>query len=255
MRPGGPVDPATLAAWVREAGRVVVLTGAGISTESGIPDFRGPDGVWTRDPAAERRSSIEAYVRDGALREQVWQERLHHPTWSATPNAGHRALVELERQGHLELLVTQNIDGLHLLAGSSPQRVVEIHGTLREVTCLQCRRRAPMETALARVRAGEADPRCRDCGGLLKSATVSFGQPLATGDLRRAEAAARACDCFLAVGTSLAVHPVARLPALALAAGARLVVVNQLPTPYDRVADAVVRDPIGTVLAAVVAGL
>ncbi len=246
------VELAVVAEWLGAARRVVVLTGAGISTESGIPDFRGPDGVWTRDPGAERRSAIDAYLRDGALRERVWQERLHHPAWTAVPNAGHLALAELERLGHLELLVTQNIDGLHLLAGSSPQRVIEIHGTLRQVTCLSCGRRAPMETALARVRAGEADPRCLDCGGLLKSATVSFGQPLVAADLHRAEAAAQACDCFWAVGTSLAVHPVARLPALARRAGARLVLVNQQPTPYDRVADAVMREPIGTVLPAVV---
>ena len=255
MSAAGTADASTLAGWLRSAERVVVLTGAGISTESGIPDFRGPDGVWTRDPAAERRSSIEAYRRDGRLRQQVWQERLHHPAWTAAPNAGHLALAALERQGRLELLVTQNIDGLHRLAGSSPERLIEIHGTLREVTCLQCQRRGPMEAALARVRAGEADPRCLGCGGLLKSATISFGQPLVARDLHRAEAAARACDCFWAVGTSLTVHPVARLPALALEAGAHLVVVNQQPTPYDRLAAAVVRERIGAVLPEVVARL
>ena len=242
----------TIAGLVREAESVVVLTGAGISTESGIPDFRGPNGLWTKDPKAERLSSLQAYMEDPSLRVAAWQARLSHPAWSAAPNAGHRALVELERKGKLHTLVTQNIDGLHQAAGSSPERVVEIHGTLREVMCMACDERAPMAAALDRVRAGEADPECRTCGGILKSATISLGQSLREKDLERAQTAAEECDLFVAAGTSLTVYPVAYLPAIALRAGARLVILNAEPTPYDDRADAVSRMPLGEILSKVV---
>jgi len=163
---------AEVAGWVRGARAVVVLTGAGISTESGIPDFRGPQGVWTKDPKAERLSNLHYYMSDPEVRVASWQARLVHPAWTAEPNAGHLALVELEGRGHLDTLVTQNIDGLHQKAGSSPERVIEIHGTVRQVMCMACDERAPMERALDRVRAGESDPPCRSCGGILKSATI-----------------------------------------------------------------------------------
>jgi NAD-dependent deacetylase len=237
-----------VAAWVRGARSVVVLTGAGISTESGIPDFRGPQGVWTKDPKAEKLSNIHHYMNDPEVRVASWQARLVHPAWTAQPNAAHRALADLERKGHLDTLVTQNIDGLHQRAGSSPERVIEIHGTMREVVCMACGERAPMERALDRVRAGEADPPCRSCGGILKSATISFGQNLVAEDLARAEKAARNCDLFLALGTTLTVYPVAALPAVALDAGARLVIVNAEPTPYDPRADAVFRGNLGDVV-------
>jgi NAD-dependent deacetylase len=242
-----------IAGWLREARSIVVLTGAGISTESGIPDFRGPNGVWTRDPKAEKLSNIHHYMNDPEVRVASWQARLVHPAWTAEPNAGHRALADLERHGRLDTLVTQNIDGLHQKAGSSPERVVEIHGTVREVVCMACGERAPMEPALARVRAGEADPPCRSCGGILKSATVSFGQNLVPADLVRAEKAARGCDLFLALGTTLTVYPVAYLPEMALDAGARLVIANAETTPYDRRADAVLRGKLGEVLPRLVA--
>jgi NAD-dependent deacetylase len=244
-----------VAGWLRSARATVALTGAGISTESGIPDFRGPQGVWTRDPAAERLSDIRHYVADPDLRRIAWQRRLDHPGWQARTNAGHRALAELERKGRLSLLVTQNIDGLHQLAGTSSERLVEIHGTMREVVCLDCGDRGPMARTLDRVRAGEPDPACLRCGGVLKSATISFGQPLVAEDLRWAEAASAACDLFLAIGTSLTVYPVALLPQRARAAGARLVIVNAEPTPLDREADAVLRQPIGEVLPALVAAV
>ena len=234
---------------------VVALTGAGISTESGIPDFRGPDGVWTRDPAAERLSNIGYYIADARVRRESWQRRAEHPAWGATPNAGHRALVDLERRGGLDLLVTQNIDGLHLAAGSSPDRLIEIHGTIRDTACLSCADRRPMRDALDRVRAGEPDPPCVVCGGILKSATVSFGQNLDPRELARAESAAAACDLFLAIGTSLTVYPVARLPELALEASARLVIVNAEPTPLDEHAHAVLRGRTGDLLPALVSGL
>jgi NAD-dependent deacetylase len=251
-----PEDERTLeevADLVRAASSVVALTGAGISTESGIPDFRGPQGLWTKDPKAERMSSLQAYLADPELRVRAWRSRMEHPAWTASPNAGHLALAELERKGKLDVLVTQNIDGLHQKAGSSPERVVEIHGTLREVVCMSCDDRAPMEAALARVRAGETDPPCRTCGGILKSATISFGQALRDGDMERARAAAESCDVFLAIGTSLTVYPVAYLPSVAGRAGADVVVLNAEPTPYDRHARAVVRAPLGEALPAIAA--
>lgn len=249
------IDSAELdevAGWIRGARNIVALTGAGISTESGIPDFRGPNGTWTRDPAAEKLSDIRYYMSDPQVRVAAWKARLEHPAWNAEPNQGHVALADLERAGRLHSLVTQNIDGLHQRAGSSPGVVVEIHGTMRQVMCMSCDERAPMQRALARVRAGEADPPCRTCGGILKSSTVSFGQNLDPGDLARAQRAASGCDVFLAVGTSLTVYPVAYLPAEALAAGARLVIVNAEPTPFDDRAARLFRAPIGEVLHALV---
>jgi NAD-dependent deacetylase len=239
-----------VAGWLRNARHAVALTGAGISTESGIPDFRGPDGVWTRDPKAEALSDIRHYVSDPELRKRAWQGRMNHPARGAEPNAGHRALAELERQGRLQALVTQNIDGLHLAAGSSPERTIEIHGTMRDYVCLDCGSRGPMSDALARVRAGEEDPACTGCGGILKSATISFGQSLVPADLARAEEAAANSDLFLAIGTSLTVYPVAWLPERALASGGRLVIINAQPTPLDGRAHAVLRGRIGDILPA-----
>ena len=240
---------------VARAARVVVLTGAGISTDSGIPDFRGPDGVWTKDPGAERLATLATYVQDPAVRRAAWRSRLSSPTWSAAPNAGHRALVSLERSGRLDLLVTQNVDGLHLLAGNDPDRVVEIHGNMRFAVCLGCGDRRPMAEVLDRVRAGEEDPACPldGCGGILKSATISFGQSLVPEDLRRAERAAAGSDLLLAVGSSLTVHPAAGLVPLAAGAGAAVVIVNAEPTPMDDLATAILRGPISELLPAIVA--
>ena len=234
--------------WIEASQRPVALTGAGISTDSGIPDFRGPQGVWTRNPEAEKQSTIQHYVADPDVRKRAWRSRLESPAWAAQPNAGHRALVALERRGKLDTLITQNIDGLHQAAGSSPERVVEVHGTMREVVCLACGQRAPMERALARVRAGEDDPPCRTCGGILKSATISFGQSLVPEDLRRAEQAARRCDLMLAIGTKLSVWPVAGVVPVAKDAGARVVIVNAESTDMDSLADAVLRGAIGDIL-------
>jgi NAD-dependent deacetylase len=243
----------TVPDWLPAARRITVLTGAGISTESGIPDFRGPQGVWTRDPEAEKLSTLQFYVADPEIRRRAWQERLRHPAWTARPNAGHAALVDLERQGRLRALITQNIDGLHQAAGSSPALVLEVHGTVHEVACLSCGERTTMRSALDRVAAGEPDPACLACGGILKSATISFGQSLVAEDLMRAEKAARGCDLFLALGTTLTVYPVAYLPQAALDAGARLVIANAQPTPFDEVAAAVVRANLGDVLPRLVA--
>lgn len=244
---------AEVAAWLGASRSTVALTGAGVSTESGIPDFRGPNGIWTRDPASERLSNIGYYIANPEIRRESWRRRLDHPAWGARPNAAHRALATLERAGMLELLVTQNIDGLHLAAGSTSERVVEIHGTIRETACLGCGDRRPMRQTLDRVAAGDPDPACQRCGGILKSATVSFGQNLDPRLLARAEEAAAAAELFLAIGTSLTVYPVARLPEIALHAGARLVIINAEPTPLDDRAHAVLRGQAGEVLAALVA--
>jgi len=234
--------------WVNASSRVVALTGAGISTESGIPDFRGPQGLWTKNPKAERLSNIQYYMADPEVRRLSWQSRLEHPAWTAQPNAGHRALVDLERRGRLHALVTQNIDGLHQLAGNSPGIVIEVHGTMRDVTCMSCGWRGPMGPVLDRLRAGEEDPPCEECGGILKSATISFGQPLVPEVISRAMTAAEEADVLITIGTSLQVYPIAGVVPLAKAAGARIVVINAEPTPFDDIADAVLRDPIGRVL-------
>ena len=241
--------------WLATARRVVVLTGAGISTDSGLRDFRGPEGVWTKDPAAEKASHISHYLSDPAVRERAWRTRAESPTWTAEPNAGHRALVDLERSGRLDTLITQNVDGLHQQAGSDPAIVVEVHGTMREFACLDCGDRGPMQVVLDRVRAGEADPPCRACGGILKSATISFGQSLVVDDLDRAGQAAGACDLLLAVGSTLAVYPVADVVPLAVSRGARVVIVNGSPTAMDDLADAVITGSISEVLPALVEGL
>lgn len=237
---------------VAESKRIAVLSGAGISTESGIPDFRGPNGVWTKNPGTERLATIQAYVSDPALRRQSWQVRAAHTAWDAKPNAGHRALVELERTGRLLAIVTQNIDGLHQRAGNSAELVVELHGTMFDTVCLTCGDRRTMRAALDRVAAGEADPPCLVCGGILKSATISFGQPLDVEVLIRAQHTARSCDLMLAVGSSLTVQPAAGLVGLAARAGATVVVCNGSETPYDELATVVLREPLGQVLPALV---
>jgi len=234
--------------WFESAQRIVVLTGAGISTESGIPDFRGPQGLWTKDPMAEKLSNIHYYMSDPEVRKASWKARLHHPAWAARPNAGHLAIAALEKRGKLHMLITQNIDELHQKAGNSPDKIVEVHGTVHKVVCMACGMIAPMQNALDRVRAGEDDPPCRDCGGILKSATISFGQPLVPAVIDRALRSAAEADLFLAIGTSLQVYPIANAVKIASAHGARIVILNAGETPFDDIADAVMRDPIGTAL-------
>lgn len=243
-------DTETLRGWIDDARRVVVLTGAGISTDSGIPDFRGPRGVWTRDPKAERLATLQHYLADPEVRRAAWRARLDHPAWTARPNAGHRALVALERRGTLHALVTQNVDGLHQAAGSSPALVVEVHGTIHRVACWSCGRRAPIAEALERVRAGEADPPCPACGGIQKTDTISFGQALVPEVIERALRAAGEADLLVAVGSTLQVQPVAGMVPAAVRAGARVAIVNDRPTAMDELAGLVVRAPIGEVLPA-----
>ncbi len=240
------------AAIIDRSERIAVLTGAGISTDSRIPDFRGPQGVWTKNPGAEKQSTIQNYVADPEVRRRAWRGRLDSPVWSAEPNPGHRALVRLEERRKLHLLITQNIDGLHHAAGSNPERIVEVHGTVREVMCLGCDYRDPMQVALDRVRQGDDDPSCFTCGGILKSATISFGQALVPEDIERAQVAAAGCDLLVAVGSTLAVYPVAGVVPLAKSEGASVIIVNGSPTEMDHLADVVVSGSISEVLPRIV---
>jgi NAD-dependent deacetylase len=239
--------------WIDEAECVVVLTGAGISTDSGIPDFRGPKGVWTKNPEAEKMATIQHYMAEPEIRRRSWQQKLAMAGAAREPNAGHRALVALHKRGKLDTLITQNVDGLHQDAGIPPEIVVEIHGTLREFICMKCGDGGPMELALERVRAGEEDPACQRCGGILKSATISFGQGLVAEDLERAERAANACDLIIAIGTTLSVYPIAGVVPVAKRSGARVVILNAEPTAMDELGDAVLQGGISEILPRMVA--
>ena len=238
---------------LQAARRVVVLTGAGISTDSGIPDFRGPNGVWTKNPAAERASYIQHWIGDAEARRAGWRMRLDSPVFRVEPNRGHLAIAERARRHGLHALITQNVDGLHQAAGVEPWKVIEVHGTADEWGCLDCGAGGPIQEALDRVRAGDDDPHCEVCGGIIKSRTISFGQNLVPEVIEQAQEESARADLFLALGTSLGVYPAAALPEIAIRAGSRLVVMNAQETPYDTVADAVVREPLGQVLPALAA--
>lgn len=248
------IDDAELARhWIAAADRVTVLTGAGISTESGIPDFRGPNGVWTKNPAAEKASTLQNYLADADVRRMAWQNRLHSPAWTAEPNRGHLAIYELERQGRLRAVVTQNIDELHQRAGHDPANVIEVHGTMRWTHCWTCDDRRPMAETLDRVRAGEDDPHCLVCEvGVLKSDTISFGQSLVPEVIDAAMRAADNCDLLLAAGSTLSVFPAANVVPVAKAAGARVVIVNGEPTGMDALADIVLLGQLGELLPALI---
>ena len=249
-----PADIELARTWIDAAQRIVVLSGAGISTDSGIPDFRGPQGVWTRNPAAEKMSTIQNYLAEPEVRRAAWQARLGHSAWHAQPNGGHRALVALEQRGKLHALITQNIDELHQRAGSSAERVIEVHGTMRRCMCWSCGWRGDMQQVLQRVRDGEADPACSECGGILKSDTISFGQPLVPQVIDRAMQAAGQADLMLAVGSTLQVWPVAGCVEVAHRAGARVLILNDQPTPLDDLAALLLRGPIGELLPAICGG-
>ncbi|MAT03649.1 MAG: NAD-dependent deacetylase [Acidimicrobiaceae bacterium] len=222
---------------IADAERIVVLTGAGISTDSGIPDFRGPKGIWTKNPAAEKASHISHYLDDPEVRRAAWLHRLDAPVWTAEPNLGHECVYELERRGQLHAVVTQNVDGLHQAAGHDPANVIEVHGTVRFARCWTCSDRRPMRETLDRVRGGEADPPCRVCGGILKSDTISFGQALVPEVIDRALQVSEECDVMLAVGSMLSVYPAANCVPTAKRAGATVIIVNGQPTEMDRHAD------------------
>ena len=242
---------------VDAAARVVVLTGAGVSTASGIPDFRGPQGLWTTDPAAERLSSIDSYVESAEVRSTVWGGALRRRANSVQPNAAHRVLVAFERTGKLTALITQNVDGLHVAAGSDPSLVIEVHGSPRLTRCLRCNAQVATNDVLERVAAGDLDPRCTatvgddPCGGILKTAVVSFGESLPRQEFARAEYLAKSCELLICIGSTLTVAPVSNLVPKATSRGARLVIINAQPTPYDEEADVIVRGDITTVLGTV----
>ncbi len=223
--------------WVEAASRIVVFTGAGISTDSGIPDFRGPNGLWTKNPAAEKAATLQHYLADPELRKLAWRNRLHSPAWEAQPNDAHRAVMNLETAGRLLALVTQNVDELHQKAGHDPAKVIEVHGTMHWTRCWECNDRRPMHSVLERVRAGEDDPPCERCGGVLKSDTISFGQALVPEVIDAALSAADRCDVLIAAGSSLSVFPAANVVPRAKSAGAKVVILNGEPTKMDRFAD------------------
>lgn len=241
MNPATDQAIESLADWLREAERGVAFTGAGISTESGIPDFRSPGGVWSRHQPV----MYQDFLRDASERRRYWQIRKESlPAFAAAkPNPGHVALARLEAMGKLVAVITQNIDELHQRAGS--RRVLEVHGTAMKVACLSCGKRYDGLEVNARLEAGEAEPACDDCAGILKSMTVSFGQDLPTDVWGEAVGLSQSCDLFLAMGSSLVVHPAAGLPQAAKAAGAQLVIINRDETALDGFADLVIHAAIG----------
>ena len=244
---------ATVGEWLSAAQRIVVFTGAGISTDSGIPDFRGPNGVWTKNPKAEKMSTISHYLNDPEVRELAWQSRVNSPNWSAAPNDGHRAIVALQQAGRLHALVTQNIDELHQISGIDADKMVEVHGTMRWSRCWTCADRLPMQDTLERVRAGDIDPSCLLCGGILKSDTISFGQALVPEVMERALTVAQECDVLLAIGSTLTVGPANQVVPRAKANGARVVIVNGDETAMDKYAHVVLQGSITPILQGLVA--
>ncbi|WP_424215208.1 SIR2 family NAD-dependent protein deacylase [Streptomyces sp. BI20] len=229
---------------------VALLTGAGVSTDSGIPDYRGPAGLWRAEPDAEKLVTIGPYLADPEVRRRSWLMRAGLAAVAPKPNAAHRAVADLERGGTPVRVITQNVDGLHQAAGLSPRKVLELHGNAQGVRCARCAARSTMAEALERVAAGEPDPSCRECGGVLRPTTVMFGENLDPVVLGDATAIAKAASVFVAAGSSLTVRPAAALVGIAAEHGARLIIVNAEETPYDSLADTVVREPIGTALPA-----
>jgi NAD-dependent deacetylase len=245
--------PAIAAAlrWLRGARRILVFTGAGISTESGIPDFRGPNGVWkTRDP---QRYTIQRYISEREVRVERWQDRLASRLGDAEPNAAHRAVTRLQLAGHAPVVVTQNIDGLHQKAGTI--NVIELHGTSAEAMCLECARRMPIDVVLDRVREGDLDPHCEVCGGLLKTATISFGQSMIAADMDRALEEARCCDVCLSVGSTLSVWPAAAVPVETVRSGGKLVILNDGATDLDDMATLLLPGRAGALMTELTAAL
>lgn len=233
------------------ARNVVVFVGAGLSTESGIPDFRSPGGVWDRyDP---EDFYFQNFLSRESSREKYWQmaTEMYEAMKDAKPNAGHLAIAELERLGKLDCLITQNIDGLHFKAGNSGEKVLELHGTAMHVTCLSCQKRYERGPIQERVAGGERAPRCDSCGGFLKPATISFGQSMPERETAEAYRRSGSCDLFIVIGSSLVVHPAAQMPVVAKRAGAKLVIVNRDETACDDMADIIIKGQAGPIMAGI----
>ena len=238
-----------IAKWIIRSKRVVVFSGAGLSTESGIPDFCSSGGIWDRYDLED--FSFQNFLASEASREKYWQmaTEFYQPIKTAEPNPAHLAIAELERVGKLDCVITQNIDGLHFKAGNSEEKVIELHGTAIFVSCLNCKKRYDRDEIQERILRGQKAPRCDDCGGILKPATISFGQSMPARETQEAYHRSSACDLFIVVGSSLVVQPAASMPLVAKRNGARLAIINRDPTPYDGIADAVVYGQAGSAMA------
>ena len=240
-----------VAVLILNAKRAVVFTGAGLSTESGIPDFRSPGGIWDRYNPED--FYYQNFISSEASREKYWEmaTEMYEPMKKAQPNLAHLAIAEMERLGKLDSVITQNVDGLHHRAGNSPGKVIELHGTAMHVSCLHCQKRYDRELIQRRIKDGVRAPACEDCGGPLKPATISFGQPMPERETQQAYDLSSRCDLFIVIGSSLVVHPAASIPLVAKRAGAKLVIINRDPTPYDDMADVVIHDQAGPTLAGI----
>ena len=242
----------TAADMITQSKKLVVFTGAGMSTESGISDFRSPGGVWSRFDPSEL--SFQKFLSSEESREKYWE--FSTSSWgemaAAQPNPGHQAIAELNSLGKLDCVITQNIDGLHQRSGIPEKKVIELHGTARWVSCLECGQRYPREQIQERLKGGIKVPRCDSCGGIMKPATISFGQAMPERETRQAEAKAAACDLFLVAGSSLVVYPAAQMPLIAKESGARLIIINLTPTPHDPHADIVIHDQTGPALSQII---
>ncbi len=234
-----------VAQWIITSKRTVVFGGAGLSTESGIPDFRSPGGVWDRYNPED--FYFQKFISSEASREKYWQmaTEMYDPMKKAQPNLAHLAIAEMEKLGKLDCVITQNIDGLHIKAGNSEEKVIELHGTAMYVTCLSCKKRYDRDEIQERIRKGLKVPYCGDCGGPLKPATISFGQSMPERETQEAYHRSSLCDLFIVIGSSLVVQPAASMPLVAKRSGARLVIINRDPTPYDDMADMVIHSQAG----------
>lgn len=244
-------DREKVAELIVEAKKIVVFVGAGLSTESGIPDFRSPGGIWDKYDPAE--FYFPRFLESETSRQKYWQmaTEMYATMRDAKPNAAHLAIAELEQLGKLDCLITQNIDGLHFKAGNSAAKVIEIHGTALYVTCLNCHKRYEREEIQARIAAGDQAPRCDDCNGPLKPATISFGQSMPVRETQAAYEHSAACDLFIVIGSSLSVYPAAQMPVMAKQHGAKLVIINREQTACDSLADYVVRGEASAVMASI----
>ena len=240
-----------VARWIAASKRVIVFSGAGLSTESGIPDFRSPGGVWDRYNPED--FYFQNFLASETSREKYWRmaTEMYEPIRMAQPNQAHLAIAELENLGKLDCVITQNIDGLHFKAGNSEERVIQLHGTATFVSCLNCKKRFDRDEIQERIKKGEKAPRCDNCDGLLKPATISFGQSMPEKETEEAYHRSSLCDLFLVIGSSLVVQPAASMPLIAKRNGAKLVILNRDPTPYDDMADLIIHGQAGPAMASI----